>query len=119
MNKRIRKKQLKKLGVWVDNSELWNLDQTLAEYILPRLKKFQKVNIAYPGIEPMSTFEAWQDAIGKMIRAFELILLDEMDVYGDIFDKNIEEYRKIIIELQKEIDEGLELFAKYFQYLWI
>ncbi len=119
MNKRIRKKQLKKLGVWVDNSELWNLDQTLAEYILPRLKKFQKVNIAYPGIKPMSTFEVWQDAIGKMIRAFELCLTDPLDVYKDVLYKDKKEYMKLVNEMQKEIDEGLELFAKYFQYLWI
>lgn len=42
MKKRQRKKWLKKHGKYVSYSDLWNLDITIAKFVLPRLKKFKK-----------------------------------------------------------------------------
>ena len=46
MNKRLKKKRgLSK----IQDSEYWNLDLTIIKFILPRLKKFKKINIhSYP-----------------------------------------------------------------------
>ena len=46
MNKRLKKKKgLSK----IQNSELLDLDYTIIEFILPRLKKFKEINIiSYP-----------------------------------------------------------------------
>ena len=53
MNKRTRKKRLKKQGLYVNPKETWDLDCNIAKYVLPRLKLFKKLNNGYPGIEGM------------------------------------------------------------------
>lgn len=72
MNKKQRKKWLKRHNQYVKNSELWNFDNTICEWIVPRLKKFKEINCAYPGVAPMDTPEKWDDALDKMIRALNL-----------------------------------------------
>ena len=47
----------------------------------------------------------WNEAIQKMIDAFELLVDEEK--YGVFTD-----------EEEQAIDQGLELFGKYFRYLW-
>lgn len=55
MNKRVHKKWLKKQGLYVNPKETWNLDYTIAKFVLPRLKLFKKLNNGYPGREGMET----------------------------------------------------------------
>lgn len=115
MRKRQRKKWLKKHGKYVPYSDLWSLDITIANFVLPRLKKFKKENIGYPGIEEMDTPEKWDEALDKMILAFEYVVHN----YG-WYVVNPKKYEQD--ELKRRcavIDEGLQLFAKWFQYLWI
>lgn len=49
MNKRQRKKYAKRHGTYVDCKETWNLDCTIAKFIIPRLKLYKKVINGYPG----------------------------------------------------------------------
>jgi hypothetical protein len=53
--------------------------------------------------------EKWLEAIDKMIYSFREILMDSYDLPFDL-DKHKAR--------QDKIDEGLQLFAKYFQNLW-
>jgi hypothetical protein len=98
MNKRMRKKR----GIAkITEEECWNLDYTLAKFIIPRLYKFKQVNknsypIGFDGVED------WHKTIDKMIKAFELQI-------GSSIHQN--EERKII-------NKGLHLFATYFNDLW-
>ena len=109
MRKRQRKKWLKKHGKYVPYSDLWSLDITIANFVLPRLKKIKKENIGYPGIDGMDTPEKWDEALDKMILAFEYVAHTfDMESHFD------EDKRR-----QAVINEGLQLFAKWFQYLWI
>lgn len=84
-----------------DDSETWNLDTTIAEFVLPRLKRFKEVTNGYPGTDEFPTPESWDVALDKMIRAFEIVLA------GDI---GLEEY--------PEFREGMDLFAKHYLQLW-
>lgn len=133
MNNRQRKKWLKKHGSYVNPKETWCLDISLAKYIIPRLKKFKKLNNGYPGRGEMDTPEKWDEALDKMIQAFEYVInLDEYWIddpkydYTDImFGKNKEFYEKIKenkitedIRRLAAINEGLQLFAKYYMSLW-
>ena len=80
--------------------ETWNLDTVLAEFIIPRLKAFRKMTIGYPaGLTPRK----WSIILGKMQRAFEMYL--DCDVGTDE-------------ETMRKINEGLDLFRKYFMSLW-
>lgn len=133
MNNRQKKKWMKKHRLYVNPKETWSLDVNLAKYIIPRLKKFKKLNNGYPGIGEMNTPEKWDEALDKMIQAFEYVIdLDEYWIddpkydYTDImFGKNKEFYEKIKenkitedIRRLAAIDEGLQLFAKYYMSLW-
>ena len=133
MNNRQRKKWLKQQGLYVNPKETWSLNITFAKYIIPRLKKFKKLNNGYPGDEEMNTPEKWDEALDKMIQAFEYVInLDEYWIddprydYTDImFGDNKELYESVIENKRMEdirrlsaINEGLQLFAKYYMNLW-
>ena len=75
MNKRARKKWLKQHGKYVAPKELWNLDCRIAEFVLPRLRKFREVEDGCPGCGEMDTHEKWMAALDKMILAFEYVLI--------------------------------------------
>lgn len=115
--------------------DIYSLDNTIARFVLPRLKFFKKNIIGYP---PDITFEEWKDILNKMILAFELILDKSEPNFGELkfntektdnghwkmvkdpgstFDT--EAYMKWHKDRQKTIEEGLKLFAEHFQDLWI
>lgn len=134
MRKRQRKKWLKKHGKYVPYSDLWSLDITIAKFVLPRLKKFKKENIGYPCIEEMDTPEKWDEALDKMILAFEYAAnqddwwLDDpkynyIRAESKYDDEYVTQIRNSCLaegkRRQAVINEGLQLFAKWFRYLWI
>lgn len=84
-----------------DNSELWNLDGTIAKFIYPRLKEFVECS---KGIRPADKDEnEWQEILNKMVRGFELISSDRIKT---------EDEEKLEIE-------ALNLFCENFFSLWI
>lgn len=121
MNKRQRKKYLKSKGKYIKSGELWDLDYTFADFILPRLKAFKKNTISVPA--QLSETE-WNDILDKMILAFDYILDDEWWIDSQQYDylnNNflLEVYLKEEKRRNAVIEEGLELFAHYFRDLWI
>lgn len=119
MNKRQRKKWLKKHGKYINPKETWDLSYTIAKFIIPRLKYFKEESCCYPGTGDMNTPEKWDAALDKMIHAFELTLMTD-DYYGlwDINTQSYKEVKHLIDQKQAEVDEGLQLFGKWFQALW-
>lgn len=89
------RKQRKERGF--DDSELWSLDETIIAFTLPRLRAFRDYTQSFPLDDSVSSFEDWQKAIDKMIFA--------MENYGTFIYQN-------------EVDEGIDLFLKYFKTLW-
>ena len=78
-------------------------------------------------------YKLWKIKLDKILRAFEYIVIDNSDLdYSDIdlefkenekvdikSDPEKDKIRKQIIEYrEKQIEEGLEIFAKYFRSLW-
>ena len=84
-----------------DDSETWSLDSTIARFILPRLMRFREVNMGYPS---SISEQEWNDILDRMILAFSLLAGDAAFLTGK--------------EDQKKIDEGLDLFAKWYTSLW-
>lgn len=91
------KEHLKERGF--DDTETWNLDKTIAKFVLPRLKRFQEVSKAYPG---SMTEEEWQEKVSKMIKAFELLSDDEW----------------LSEDEELEVRKGMKCFCKHFRSLW-
>jgi hypothetical protein len=81
--------------------EVWNTDNTLAKLIVPRLKAFKALD-KYGYCPAFKDMREWNNAIQKMIDAFEL--LNHITTYTD--------------EEEQIINEGLELFSKHFRNLW-
>lgn len=82
-----------------DSSELWSLKDTIANFILPRLKAFADDPCGHPG--SFNNVEEWQTVLNKMVRSFELSNKD--------------------ILTEKEHSEwhaGMKLFKEYFFCLW-
>lgn len=84
-----------------DDTELWNLDVSIAKFIFPRLKAFSKSGCRPGHLEE----EEWLEILNKMIRSFEL-MSDDVDAFS--YDAKI----------NMEIEEGLELFHQYYRNLW-
>lgn len=145
MRQRTRKKWLKKHGQYIAPKELWNLDYTVAKFVLPRLIKFKENSLGFPGYDEADTMNKWQDILQKMITAFEYIVTDDdwwVDDprydYSDGIHIEIDKNKKTLFHFRiddwaKEIEnnrdteqdrrneaikEGLELFSKYFRHLW-
>ena len=82
-----------------DESETWQLYQTISGFICPRLRAFKIVNQCHP---PEMTPEKWDEIIDKMIKSFELV--NKSDFLSE--------------QEADEIREGLNLFTEYFFALW-
>lgn len=95
--------------------ECWNLDATLSALILPRLIRFRDNHCGTPGclfeydekgniLNEEEGCQKWEKILDKMIWAFYLYIS-----VGSLY----------WTEGQKQqINEGLKLFAEYFQSLW-
>lgn len=85
-----------------DDSETWSLSDTIANFIIPRLERFNEVNNGFPH---NLTMRKWRNKIKLMITAFKLIARDEgMRIYNK--------------KEEKQIDMGLDAFREYFMHLW-
>ena len=95
------KKQREERGF--DDTEIWNLDLTLAKFMIPRLKEYKKSTNGHPlDLTP----EEWDEKIDKMIVFFELIIKDMSE--GQVLNS----------KEQGQYEEGAGLFFDYFRHLW-
>ena len=95
-------KQYKKNGF--DDTETWNLDRSIALFILPRLKRFKEVTNGCPGY---TTERKWKKTLDKMIFAFEFICDGGKWYSPESHKKDLKKYK-----------EGFRLFYENFEHLW-
>ena len=94
--------------------QIWSLDYTIAEFVVPRLRTLKKQTHGYA--LDFKTMEEWHEAVDKMIWSFEFVLSG----YGvsDFDSKDPKEWAKKNDARTKKYTEGMELFAKYYWNLW-
>ena len=78
--------------------EVWNTDTYIAKLIVPRLKAFKALD-KHGYCPGFSGIETWNEAIQKMIDAFELV-----EDYSPSYEEDI-----------RTVDQGVELFCKYYR----
>ncbi len=83
------------------DKELWSLDASIAQWVLPRLRAYKEANCGHPSD---LTEELWNVELVKMIRAFEIIA-DDCTAFGE--------------ENERIINEGLDSFRRWFRGLWL
>ena len=93
---------------WND-SETWDLDITIAKFIVPRLKRFRELNNGFPN---GFTMETWGQTIDHMVESFEMIIQEKTN--DNFIEPDIEKAKQRFNRRQ----EGLILFGKYFHDLW-
>jgi len=101
-------KELKEDGFC--ESETWSLGHNIAEFVLPRLKRFREIKAGYPmGM----TSDSWGDILDKMIFSFEWALKE---------DDMTEDYKSLSYEEKKvcweKYEEGMKLFSDHMLNLW-
>ena len=98
-------------------SELWSLDMTLTDYILPRLKAFKNMRrVGYPILDGFNDDDdddngqiaEWEIRLDKMIAGFEALLR-----LTDLIEES-----DAAIKSQKILDEGMALFGQHYTDLW-
>ena len=106
-------------------NELWSLDETMTEYLLPRISAFRKMERhGYPVLdeECVSKQSRQQQNGDEDLRA----AADWENILYDI-EKGFEAHRNLIgygeepgatEENEKIMQKGLNLFAKYYGHLW-
>lgn len=104
-----------------DDSECWSLDYTIAKFTLPRLIRLKEVMHGYPSaFADLGDIEAnkkWNEILDKMIFAMDYIANErEWNYYPDDRDENRDYSR--LFEAENKVQEGCELFGKYFRNLW-
>lgn len=134
----------RKVNIRIDKWDTWSMDNTLSLIIEPMLKQLKVTQNGYPsGLEE----QEWNEILDKMIFAFESLNSDWEDQYhsGEIdfvsipIDKDGNEVDRkdaVYYRMDKgpkdthvfdeegwrkhdeKIQEGLELFGKYFRSLW-
>ena len=82
--------------------EVLNTEHTLAQLIVPRLQAFKALD-KHGGPSDFMDIREWNNAIQKMVDAFELMK------YAGASHTEDEE---------RTIKQGLDLFCKYFRHLW-
>lgn len=81
-----------------DDTETWDLQSTIADFLVPRLERFKELNCGYP---PEMSMKKWENILQTMIDGFkEMQRIDEDD-----FD-------------QKKVKRGLKMFKKWYFDLW-
>lgn len=80
-----------------DDTELWNLDMTIAEFIAPRLKAYAS---CIQGVPNGLSEDEWEKMLALMVHAFEQYTT------ADFLSKTMKGQK------------GFKLFRKYFSHLW-
>ena len=115
----------KKLAKAIDIEELYDLDITIARFILPRLMAYKKHCERTPRLT-MSR-EEWDAILDKMIYAFERIACHteedtpEYKAYIKAIwnnEEDLADLKRAAKASLKPISEGLSLYHKYYRNLW-
>ena len=114
------------LGAWkpeeedgIKDEELWSLDMTFTDFILPRIQAFRKMKRhGYPVFEMIDyrvSEAAWKDEEDRNIAEWENILFDIETAFKTL--KDTMHYDRTAKQ-NEAIKHGLALFAKHYEHLW-
>lgn len=115
--------------------ESWDFISWHSRVVIPRLRHLRNRKVGHPAI--LSSLEEWTEILDKMIWSFENVFNRPDPVYSDNFDHRYEveyyedgstTYRSMNVEgtidwtplkeWEAKVQEGLDLFAKYYWNLW-
>lgn len=90
-----------------DDTEVWNLDSTIIQFALPRIKTLKEIKHGWPGA--LSSPEEWDKILDKIILAFETYIKTDGWCTTECRSDTEEEKRNCRI-----FNEGWNLFKEWF-----
>lgn len=90
-----------KVTLGFSDRDTWNLDYTMAKFLLPRLIRYKQICDCCPS---RLDVQEWNLILEKIIRSMEI-------VSGEFSEYTIDSY-------SEEVQEGCDLLGKYFTDLW-
>lgn len=112
--------------VKIDPWDTWSLDHSLAQIILPALKQLRATKHGVPGefvhtkdgskeIPFARAERKWNAVLDHMIWSFEQIVLEDREEQFHLTGEfDVHAYTAYY----KRVDDGLQLFGKYYRNLW-
>jgi hypothetical protein len=129
-------KQEQKVSIHIDNWDVWSMDSTLAHVVVPMLELLKENKHGAPcvdyedvpeelkptqeeinqynidGTTDDKFFKRWDYVLDEMIFSFKFARDEDVMDYWDKDDRSKME------DIQRRVDNGLRLFAKYYFGLW-
>lgn len=125
------------ISVQIEDFDVYSMDTTLAYIVVPMLKKLKQAKIGVPGdivhelhqyaeqnyldlgltqkelddLEYERAEQKWQEIMDKMIWSFEQAMNDYEDLYQEVSSGDLKTY-------EEKLEEGFQLFGKYYRSLW-
>lgn len=112
------------------DEDVWSFDSYLTDIIVQGVAKLRENNIGYPasiieddalGVvidDDRENMDKWKAILSKIIRGFVARkMIADLDYYGGEMVEN-KVTRQLLARLEAERDEGMALFAKWFDALW-
>jgi len=87
---------------------VWDADYHIAKYALPRIRKLKTYQHGFP--PRLATRKEWKNILGEIVYALQYVCSDD-----GICPRRPTKSR---IAIEKRVQNGLELFGKYFRNLW-
>lgn len=126
----------RKKKIIIHDYDVWNMDQTLALIIYPMLIKLKENSHGSPNVDDKDVpdylksnvnnncdnskiHEKWEYVLNKMIKTFLFLKEDEEELFE--IEKKLNPnltFFEYTNKKNKECEEGLRLFAKYYRNLW-
>jgi len=119
------------LGAWtptedagIKEQELWSLDATLTDYILPRITAFREMErhgfpalLSEVPIDQQGTLEEHEEAAmdERAMAHWENVLRSIELAFTTM--KSVQHFERSTAQ-NNDIKSGLKLFAEYYEYLW-
>jgi len=95
------------------DEDWWGLDDYLSTWLPNALRQYGKRGMSYPGTGEANTPEKWKAILEKMARGFEA-----QKKQDDITWNKTKNFKTQYKKLQKEFEEGMKLFTKWYGHLW-
>lgn len=95
--------------------ELWNLDLTIVEWLLPRIKAFKEQTDGYPGD---ITWDQWMSILDRIITGLEAYTAERDWDNNLSTEKNLEIDKEFYHNKRIEFKEAMELLTNHFGNLW-
>jgi hypothetical protein len=119
----IHSKRKRKKSIQIDKWDTWSMDHTLAMIILPMLKQLKATQHGIPGNLVKYDSNSVQSSFEFYKEGDDAAFNSAVEEWDKIMDKMIWSFEKIVKDDDKfindaKIQEGLDLFGKYYRALW-